>query len=277
MIKINEQISLLRRQAGMTQEELAVKLGVTNQSVSKWESAQCCPDIALLPDIARLFGLTVDELLTGASAEKPVAVDLPDVLKDDGVIRVLQFRGCELIRWDKREENGEKNTIKLEFPEIGDKAHIEIYGNVESEGDVNCADVNGYVEAGGYVNCADVGGYVEAAGVVNCSDVNGYLEAAGGVNCGNVEGYVEAAGDVNCGNVGDYLEAAGDVYCGNVSGYVEAGRDVTCGNVSDGDVHAANGDVACGTVYGDVTAGADVTVDTVNGDVIDNQINGDRD
>lgn len=62
-IKINEQIAFLRKQKGLTQEELAGALGVTNQAVSKWESAQCCPDIQLLPDIARLFDVSVDELL----------------------------------------------------------------------------------------------------------------------------------------------------------------------------------------------------------------------
>ena len=62
-IKINEQIAFLRKQKGLTQEELASVLGVTNQAVSKWESAQCCPDIQLLPDIARLFDVSVDELL----------------------------------------------------------------------------------------------------------------------------------------------------------------------------------------------------------------------
>ena len=62
-IKINEQIAFLRKQKGLTQEELANALGVTNQAVSKWESAQCCPDIQLLPDIAKLFDVSVDELI----------------------------------------------------------------------------------------------------------------------------------------------------------------------------------------------------------------------
>lgn len=62
-IKISEQIAFLRKQKGLTQEELAGELGVTNQAVSKWESAQCCPDIQLLPDIAKIFDVSVDELL----------------------------------------------------------------------------------------------------------------------------------------------------------------------------------------------------------------------
>ncbi len=62
-VKLNEQIAFLRRQRGMTQEDLAQALGVTNQAVSKWESAQCCPDIQLLPEIARLFDVSTDMLL----------------------------------------------------------------------------------------------------------------------------------------------------------------------------------------------------------------------
>lgn len=62
-IKLNEQIAFLRRKIGMTQEELANVLGVTNQAVSKWESAQCCPDIQLLPEIASLFDVSIDGLM----------------------------------------------------------------------------------------------------------------------------------------------------------------------------------------------------------------------
>lgn len=62
-IKINEQILFLRKERGITQEQLSSTLGVSNQAVSKWESGQCCPDITLLPDIAKYFDISVDELL----------------------------------------------------------------------------------------------------------------------------------------------------------------------------------------------------------------------
>ena len=62
-IKIQTRDLVLRRRKGLTQEEVARALGVSNQAVSKWESAQCCPDIGLLPEIASLFEVSVDELL----------------------------------------------------------------------------------------------------------------------------------------------------------------------------------------------------------------------
>ena len=62
-IKIDRQLSRLRRQKRITQGDLGDRLGVTAQAVSKWETGQCYPDIQLLPDIANFFGVTVDELL----------------------------------------------------------------------------------------------------------------------------------------------------------------------------------------------------------------------
>lgn len=62
-LRISENIMQLRKQKGVTQEELASFLGVTKASVSKWENGQSMPDIILLPEIATYFDVTVDELL----------------------------------------------------------------------------------------------------------------------------------------------------------------------------------------------------------------------
>ena len=62
-MKLNENIMALRRAKGITQEELATALGVSNQAVSKWESAQTCPDISLLSVIADYFEVSIDELM----------------------------------------------------------------------------------------------------------------------------------------------------------------------------------------------------------------------
>lgn len=60
----------LRKEQGMTQAELAQKLNVTNKAVSKWETGEAMPETALLLPIARIFGVTVDELLAGGRAEQ---------------------------------------------------------------------------------------------------------------------------------------------------------------------------------------------------------------
>jgi len=62
-IKLNEQLVFLRKQNNKTQQDLAEILNVTNQAVSKWESGICHPDINLLPDIAKYFNVSIDELL----------------------------------------------------------------------------------------------------------------------------------------------------------------------------------------------------------------------
>lgn len=58
-------IAALRKANGMTQQELADKLNISNKAVSRWERDECAPDIALIPAIAEIFGVTCDELLKG--------------------------------------------------------------------------------------------------------------------------------------------------------------------------------------------------------------------
>lgn len=62
-------IAALRKKKGMTQEDLAEKMGVSSQAVSKWENDISCPDIQSLPKLARILGITVDELLSGKAEE----------------------------------------------------------------------------------------------------------------------------------------------------------------------------------------------------------------
>lgn len=62
---LGQRIAALRRQMDMTQETLAEALGVSPQAVSKWENDISCPDIMLLPQLAKMLGVTVDALLSG--------------------------------------------------------------------------------------------------------------------------------------------------------------------------------------------------------------------
>lgn len=61
---IGDVIKKYRKNKGMTQEEMAVRLGVTAPAVNKWERGNMLPDVALLAPIARLLGITTDELLS---------------------------------------------------------------------------------------------------------------------------------------------------------------------------------------------------------------------
>lgn len=74
MIKIGDNIRRLRRERGLTQETLAEFLGVTFQSVSKWERGESCPDISMLPAIATFFGVTTDELLDVNGEERKAKI-----------------------------------------------------------------------------------------------------------------------------------------------------------------------------------------------------------
>ncbi len=60
---LGKRIAAHRKRLGLTQEQLAEKLGITAQAVSKWENDQSCPDISVLPLLADIFGISTDELL----------------------------------------------------------------------------------------------------------------------------------------------------------------------------------------------------------------------
>lgn len=63
LIKIGKYIAGKRKELGMTQKQLAEKLGMSDKSVSKWERGESLPDIDKCSAIAKVFGITVDDLI----------------------------------------------------------------------------------------------------------------------------------------------------------------------------------------------------------------------
>ena len=61
-------IASRRRELGMTQKELADRLGITDKAVSKWERDVCCPDTALLSPLSEILGLSLEELVNAKAA-----------------------------------------------------------------------------------------------------------------------------------------------------------------------------------------------------------------
>ncbi len=90
-IYLSENIKRLRRERDVTQETLAQFLGVSFQSVSKWERGESYPDMTMLPEIAGFFGVSTDELLgvnrAAAEEELTALLEEHDNLIDDELIR----------------------------------------------------------------------------------------------------------------------------------------------------------------------------------------------
>ena len=80
-MKINEKIYSLRKQAGLSQEELADKLNVSRQTVSKWELGDSTPDFDKIVPLCNLFGISTEELLRDKKIDKEVDDNKPDTIK----------------------------------------------------------------------------------------------------------------------------------------------------------------------------------------------------
>ena len=83
----SEKLQLIRKNKGLTQEELAERLSVSRQAVAKWESGQVYPDIANLIQISNLFNVTVDYLVRDQDCMVSVSNEVPTDLES-----IISFR-----------------------------------------------------------------------------------------------------------------------------------------------------------------------------------------
>ena len=65
LVKIGKYIAEKRKDAGMTQRQLADKLGMSDKSVSKWERGVCLPDVSVYSDLCQNLGISINEFLAG--------------------------------------------------------------------------------------------------------------------------------------------------------------------------------------------------------------------
>ena len=94
---MGKRISELRKNKGMTQEQLAQQVGVTAQAVSKWENDLSCPDISILPQLAEALGVTTDELLGKVQLR---SLSLEDAEKKEKRKHTVNVR-LNLQKWEK--------------------------------------------------------------------------------------------------------------------------------------------------------------------------------
>ncbi len=104
---LGKRIAMLRKEKGLTQEQLAEKVGVSAQAVSKWENDLSCPDITLLPLLSDILGVTVDELLGVKPIEPHVIILDKDETPNEGKKKNRPFTW----EWNKHKKSARWGTI----------------------------------------------------------------------------------------------------------------------------------------------------------------------
>ena len=211
-IYFGQRIAQLRRETGMTQEALAQKLGITNQAVSKWESDQCCPDIMQLPQLADLFGISLDALFGRTQTEKKTQCSVADLpWEDDNSLRAVCFLGHKLLEVQALPDYNDR----LEKVQLNFQGTVE---NIKSAFSVYCPEtvIGGDVKAGDSVTCGYVTGNVTAGDSVTCGSIGANAKAGDSIECaGNIGGNASAGDEIRCGNIEGSAKAGGDIYTTN--------------------------------------------------------------
>ena len=96
---IGQFLAALRKANGMTQQELADRLNVSNKAVSRWERDECAPDLSLIPALAEMFGVTCDELLKGERIAAPAERKEPKVDKQVKALLNRSISGFKTLIW----------------------------------------------------------------------------------------------------------------------------------------------------------------------------------
>lgn len=230
-MSIGKNIASFRKAKGWTQAELGEKIGVSNQSVSKWESETSMPDVMLLPALADAFGCYIDELF---SREVKTEIHYDHCAEfpwpDDSVIRGVVCEGRKILQCDS----------------IVDRFTFEIKGdakNVQSECNI---EVNGNISNG-----CSAGNSINVSGVVS----GGCFSGAETVIGGHLSGGCNSGGDITvAGSFSGGCNSGGGVTCGgNLSGDIVCGGNVTV----TGDVEAVKiqGNVLCNSLKCDKVEG----------------------
>ena len=106
MKQVGKKILVLRKKLNMTQTELADKMDVSFQAVSNWERGNSMPDISKLPQLAELFGCTVDELLDGKSEllNSAMADGLQEYAENNEISREELDAAAPILKPDQLEQ-----------------------------------------------------------------------------------------------------------------------------------------------------------------------------
>ena len=137
---LGRRIARLRLAKTATQERLAKELNVSPQAVSKWENDINYPDISLLPDLARFLGVSVDELLSGASAstqETEAAQESATAQESSAeVVSVVADEPAEIVEEpaDHDDQGIAAQSSGFSFGKLFGKSMIKVEKNDEADG-----------------------------------------------------------------------------------------------------------------------------------------------
>ena len=137
---LGRRIARLRLAKTATQERLAKELNVSPQAVSKWENDINYPDISLLPDLARFLGVSVDELLSGASAsaqESDAAQERAAAQESAAeVVSVAADEPAEIVEESAEQDNQgiAAQSSGFSFGKLFGKSMVKVEKNDEADG-----------------------------------------------------------------------------------------------------------------------------------------------
>ena len=137
---LGRRIARLRLARTATQERLAKELNVSPQAVSKWENDINYPDISLLPDLARFLGVSVDELLSGASASTQERASVQESASTQEsvaeVVPVASDEPAEIVEEPVEQDNQGIATQSsgFSFGKLFGKSMVKVEKNDEADG-----------------------------------------------------------------------------------------------------------------------------------------------
>lgn len=111
---IGKKLYDLRKQSGFTQDYVAEKLGVSAQAVSKWENDIACPDIMTLPNIADLYGITIDELFKNDDVQSNVKYEKTETINENELV----------VRVYVDSVHGDVVKVSLPYPIVKELANV---------------------------------------------------------------------------------------------------------------------------------------------------------
>ncbi len=302
---LRKNLAIFRKQRHLTQEQLANELGLTFQAISKWENGLSCPDISLLPQLAEIFGVTIDDLFreqteaeekdvkaeetpaggTSEEAEQPAEEkERPAEEKERPKERVVEISGDEKGVRKMLKDLGlrlepEINSLNQAADELlqnlFDSKHEPVtLPDLSEERPVSDGPAEGlpWEDDGIYRAVLFKGRMLvcaspEGKGAVGNSnmDLDRSILSCFSVSCGDVDGNVSATGNVSCDDVDGNVAASGNVTCDDIEGDAAASGNLNCGDV--GGNASAGGELKCGEVGENASSGGDLTCSDVDGNV----------